>query len=116
MLPPIFKLVSIVALVQDPIFHKLVIQDVPDHVGGIGPEVPDNVIPEKNIVNQGCEDVLALIGHAPGLVHGQGLGHDPVKLPAVVADVIEGLAILIFRVLIREGKIEIPNGVNPFLF
>ena len=42
------------------------------------------MIPEKNIVNQSCEDVLALIGHAPGLVHGQGLGHDPVKLPAVV--------------------------------
>lgn len=115
MLPPVFKLVSIVALVQDPIFHKLMVQDIPDHVGGIGPEVPDNVIPEKNIVYQGGEDVLALIGHAPGLVYGQGLGHDPVKLPAVVADVIEGLAILIFRVLVGEGEIEIPNGVDPLL-
>ena len=115
MLPPVFKLVAIIALVQDPIFHKLMVQDIPDHVRGIGAEVPDNVIPEKNIVYQGSEDVLALIGHAPGLVHGQVLRHDPVKLPAVVPDIIERLTILVFRVLVREGEIEIPNGVDPLL-
>ena len=115
MLPPVFKLVAIVALVQDPIFHKLMIQDIPDHIRGVGAEVPDNVIPEKNIVYQGSEDVLALIGNTPGLVHGEVLWHDPVKLPAVVPDIIEWFAILVFRVLVREGEIEIPNRVDPLL-
>ena len=102
MLPPVLKLIFIIALVQDPIFHKLMVQHIPDHVRCVGPEVPHDVIPEKDIIYQGSKDVFALIGHAPRLVHGQSLRHDPVKLPAIVPDVIERFAVIIFRVFVRE--------------
>ena len=63
MLPPVFKLISEIALVEHPIFHKLVIQDITDHVGCVDAQVSDDMVAEKDIVDQCREDVLALIGN-----------------------------------------------------
>ena len=60
--------------------------------------------------------MLALVGDAAGLVHVQGLRHDPVELPAVVAHIVEGLAEAVFRIAVRQGEIEIPDRVDPLLF
>lgn len=98
MLPPVFKLISEIALVEHPIFHELVIQDITDHVGCVDAQVSDDMVAEKDIVDQRREDVLALIGNPARLGDGEGLRHDPIELPAVRADVIERLTILVFRV------------------
>ncbi len=115
LLPTVLKLVAVVALIQHPVFHQLVIEDVPDHVRRAGAQVPHHVAAKEDVVNEGGQHVLALVGRAAGLVHGQGGGHNPVELPVPAADVVEGLAVLVFRVIAGQGEAEVPQGVDPLL-
>ena len=98
MLPPVFVLVLEIALVEHPVFHELVVEDIADYVGGVDAQVSDDMVSEKDVVYQGREDVLALVGNPPRFLRRGAVRHDTIKLPAVVAHIIERLAILIFRI------------------
>ena len=86
------------------------------HLRRVRSPVPDDVLPEQNVVDQSGDNVFALIGFYPDIVVFSGRRNDPVKLPAVVPDEPERLAILIFRIVRRKCKRERIDGVDLCFF
>ena len=114
--PAIFKLSCEVTLIKDPVLNALPIQHIANTVGRVGSSVAYDVVPEEHVVNQGRENVLALIGQKAGLGDLRVDRHNAIELAAVVADVVEGLTILIFRVVVRKRKSKVPKAVDLALF
>ena len=92
--------------------HALPIQYIANTVSRIGPAVAYDVIPEEHVVDQGRENVLALIGQKTGLGDLRVNRHNAIELAAIVADIVEGLAILILHVIVRKRKSEVPKTID----
>lgn len=114
--PAIFKLPCEVTLIKNPVLHALPIQHIANTVSRVGSSVAYDVVPEEHVVDQGREDVLALIGQKTGLGDLRVNRHNAIKLATVVADIVEGLAILILRVVVRKRKSEVPKAIDLALF
>ena len=114
--PAVFKLPCEVTLIKHPVLHALPIQHVANTVSRVGSSVAYDMVAEEHVVDQGCEDMLALIGQKASLGDLRVNRHNAIKLAVVVADIVEGLAILILRVVVRKRKSEIPKAIDLALF
>lgn len=68
--------------------------------------------PKEHVVYEGGDHMLALVGDAAGIAPGPSRSHDAVELAPVMPDEVEGLAVFVLLVRIRQGKGKGGNRID----